>query len=61
MDKDTEAVTTHLQKWSIMVNSFPISRNYFSLSVREMYMYDPDKAIRHEKAGLAASHMAMMI
>ncbi|RLM70168.1 hypothetical protein C2845_PM17G14200 [Panicum miliaceum] len=51
MDKDTEAVTAHLQKGGIM----------FSLSPWEVYVYDPDKAIRHEKSGLAASHVAMMI
>jgi hypothetical protein len=61
MDKDMEAVTAHLQKGGIMVGSFPISRNYFSPIPWEVYVYDPDKAIRHEKSGLAASHVAMMI
>lgn len=44
-----------------MVGSFPISRNYYSLSPRDVYVYDPDKEIRHEKSGLAASHVTMMI
>ena len=61
MDKDTEAVTAHLQKGGIMVGSFPISRNYFSLSPWEVYVYDLDKAIRHEKSVLEASHVEMMI
>jgi senataxin len=62
MDKsDTEAVTAHLKKGGIMVGTFPISRNYYSLSPRDVYVYDPDKVIKHEKSGLTATHVAMMI
>ncbi|OEL30205.1 hypothetical protein BAE44_0008775 [Dichanthelium oligosanthes] len=61
MDKDTEAVTAHLEKGGIMVGSFPISCNYFSLRPEEVYVYQPDKAITHDKSGLPASHVGMMI
>jgi len=58
---DTEAVEAHLEKGGIMVGSFRISRNYFSLSPGQVYVYDTDKAITHDKSGLPASHVAMMI
>jgi senataxin len=58
---DTEAVKARLEKGGIMVGSFRISRNYFSLSPGQVYVYDTDKAITHDKSGLPASHVAMMI
>lgn len=61
MDKDDTKGCSHLEKGGIMVGTFSISRNYYSLSPSEVYVYDPDKQIRHDKSGLAASHVAMMI
>ncbi|CAO2144958.1 unnamed protein product [Urochloa humidicola] len=58
---DTDAVTARLEEGGILIGHFMLSRNYYRLRPGEVYVYDPDTAIRHPISGLPASHAAMMI
>lgn len=58
---DTDAVRARMEKGSIMIGRFMLSRNYYRLRPGEVYVYNPETAIMHPISGKPASHAAMMI
>ncbi|KAL6907869.1 hypothetical protein ACP4OV_002039 [Aristida adscensionis] len=57
----TEAVSDILEKGGIMVGHFRLSRNYYSLKPRQVYVFDKNMPIMHPQSDLVAAHAVMMI